>query len=66
MHERLHCHDEAAGHQVPIAAALWITQIVPTMLKLNAKFDADLLFYSVILNVMTTQVHSTVSTAPTD
>ena len=28
MHERTCCHDEAANHQVPIAAAFWIIQIV--------------------------------------
>ena len=38
------------------------------MFKLNAKFDADSLFYSIILNVMATQ-HTcsfNISTAPTD
>ena len=29
MHERAHCHDEAANHQLPIAAAFWIIWIVP-------------------------------------
>ena len=28
MHERVYCHDEAAGHQLPIGAAFWIIQIV--------------------------------------
>ena len=28
MHERVHCGDEAANHQLPIAAAFWIIQIV--------------------------------------
>ena len=30
MHEQAHCHDEAANHQLPIAAAFWIIQIVST------------------------------------
>ena len=25
MHEQVHCHDEAANHQLPTAAAFWIT-----------------------------------------
>ena len=29
MHERVHCCDEAANHQLPIAVAFWIIQIVP-------------------------------------
>ena len=28
MHEWAHCHDEAAKHQLPTAAAFWIIQIV--------------------------------------
>ena len=38
------------------------------MFKLNAKFDADSLLYSVILNVTAdiTHVHSMAFTAPTD
>ena len=28
MHEQVHCCDEAANHQLPIAAAFWIIQIV--------------------------------------
>ena len=28
MHERAHCHDEAASHQLPTAAAFWIIWIV--------------------------------------
>ena len=27
-HEQVHCRDEAASHQLPIAAAFWIIQIV--------------------------------------
>ena len=29
MHERACCHDEAANHQLPIAEAFWIIQIIP-------------------------------------
>ena len=47
MHEWAHGCDKAANHHLPIAAAFWIIWIVPRgMLKLNAKFDADLLLYS--------------------
>ena len=28
MHEQVHCCDEAANHQLPIAVAFWITRIV--------------------------------------
>ena len=28
MHEQAHCHDEAASHQLPTAAAFWIIWIV--------------------------------------
>ena len=28
MHEWVHCRDKAASHQLPIAAAFWIAQIV--------------------------------------
>ena len=28
MHEQAHCCDEAANHQLPIATAFWIVQIV--------------------------------------
>ena len=47
-HERVRCHDEAASHQLPIAVAFWIVQIVfpGGMFKLNRKFDADWLLYS--------------------
>ena len=48
MHERAHYHDEAANHQLPVAAAFWITQFARGTFKLNAKFDADLLLYLLI------------------
>ena len=57
MHEQIHCHGEAANHQLPIVMAFWVIQIVSVeggVFKLNEKFDADLLLYSVILNVMAT------------
>ena len=41
MHEQAHCHDEAASHQLPIAAAFCIISFHGDMFKLNAKFDAD-------------------------
>ena len=40
MHEWAHCRDEAANHQLPIAVIF-----CGGMLKLNAKFDTDLLPY---------------------
>ena len=43
MHKRAHCRDEAANHQLPIAAA---SSFPGGKFKLNTKFDADLLFYS--------------------
>ena len=30
MHERDHCHDEAANHQLPASVAFWIFQILST------------------------------------
>ena len=55
MYEQVHCGDEAASHQLPIAAAFCIISFHGDMFKLNAKFDADLLPYLLILNVMATQ-----------
>ena len=58
-YEQAHSRDEAASHQLPIAPAFWITWIVYTvecliqclcssnaLFKLNEKFDADPLLYS--------------------
>ena len=47
MYEKACCSDEAASHQLPMAAAFWITQVVSNggMFKLNTKFDTDLLLY---------------------
>ena len=52
MHEWVCCRDEATNHQLPTAAAFWICR---GMFKLNAKFDADVLPYSLILNATATQ-----------
>ena len=47
IHEQVCCHDEAASHQLPIATAFWIIWIIHRgMFKLNAKFDANSLLYS--------------------
>ena len=54
MHEQVHCHGEAANHQLPIALP-YLNSFCGGMFKLNAKFDADSLLYSVILSVMATQ-----------
>ena len=57
MWEQVHCCDEAANHQLPIAAAFWITGIVfvEEYSSLMQKSDADLLLYSVTLNATATQ-----------
>ena len=47
MHEQACCHDEAANHQLPTAVAFWsIWSFHRGMFKLNTKFDADSLLYS--------------------
>ena len=43
MRKWVHCHNEAANHQLPIAVAFWI--IHGEMFNLNAKCDADSLLY---------------------
>ena len=53
MYEQARCHGEAVNHQLPIAVAFWIIQIVSAeellrKFKLNTKFDADLLPYLLI------------------
>ena len=56
--ELVHCHDEAANHQLPIAAAFWIIQnsFCREMSKLNPKFDSvHCSTLSVTLNAMATQ-----------
>ena len=58
MHGQVHCHDEAANHQLPIAAASWIIQIV-SMEKCSSLtqnlIQIHCSTHSVILNVMATQ-----------
>ena len=58
MHEQAHCHDEAASHQLPIAAAFWIIRIVSTeacssLMKNFMQIHCSTC--SVILNVTATQ-----------
>ena len=66
-HERSHCHDEAANHQLPIASAFWIIWIVSTEECLSLMQNLMQIHCSrslVILNVMATHAHSVVSTTP--
>ena len=58
MNEWVHCHDEAANHQLPIAAAFWIIWIVS--MEESSNLTQNLMqircsTHSVILNVMSTQ-----------
>ena len=57
-HEQVHCCDEAANHQLPIAVAFWITKRVSvaecSSLTQNL-MQIHCSTHSVILNVMTTQ-----------
>ena len=47
MLEQAHCPNEAADHQLPIAAAFWIIRIVSAAeCSSLTKCDADSLFYS--------------------
>ena len=58
MHERAHCPDEAANHQLPIAAAFWIIWIVSAEECLSVTQNLMQICCStrsVILNVMATQ-----------
>ena len=58
MHEQAHCCDEAANHQLPMAATSWIIQIVSMEECLCLKENLMQIFcstHSVILNVMATQ-----------
>ena len=58
MHEWMHCRDKAANHQLPIAAAFWIKQIVSmeecSVLVQNL-MQIHCSIPSVILNVTATQ-----------
>ena len=58
MHEWAHCCDEAASHQLPIAAAFWTIQIVS--MEEDSSLTQNLMqiclsTHSIILNVMATQ-----------
>ena len=58
MHEEVRCHDEAANHPLPIAAAFWIIWIVST--KECSSLTKNMMQVrcctcSVILNVTTTK-----------
>ena len=71
MHEQEHCCDEAANHQLPRAAAFWITWIVSLEECSSLTQNSIRSFWStrsVILNgtTATYYTHSTVSAAPTD
>ena len=47
IHEQACCHDEAANHQLPIAAALLnhLNSSCRRMFKRHTEFDADLVLY---------------------
>ena len=58
MQERVHCRDEAANHQLPIASAFWIIPIVSMEEHSNSMqnlMQIGCCTLSVILNAMTTQ-----------
>ena len=72
MNEWVHfIHDEAANHQLPIAAGLLnhLNRFHREMFKLDAKSDADSFLYSLsfwMWQPHSTHAHSMASTAPTD
>ena len=58
IHERAHCCNEAANHQLPIAMALWIIQIVPVeecSSLMQNMIQIHCSTHSVILNAVATQ-----------
>ena len=58
MHEQAHCHDEAANHQLPIAADFWIIWIISTeecSSLIQNLMQICCSTRSVIFNVMATQ-----------
>ena len=58
MHEWVFCHDEAANHQLPTAAAFWIISVVSTeqcSSLMQNRMQILCFSRSVILNVMATQ-----------
>ena len=54
MHEWVHCRDEAANHQLPIAAAFGIIRIV-SMEECSSLTQNSMQIQSAILNVTATQ-----------
>ena len=66
MHEWACCHNEAANHQLPIAAAFWIIQIVSLEECSSLMQNLTQIRYStcsVILNAMATQYTCSLSGA---
>ena len=60
VHEQVHCYDEAANHQLPIAAAFWMISIVfaeecPNLMQNLMQIHCST--HSVILNAMATPGH---------
>ena len=53
MHEQVHCYDDTANHQLPIAAAFWIIWICSSLTQNWMQIHCSM--GSVILNVMDTQ-----------
>ena len=70
MREQAHCGDEAANHQLPIAAAFWIIQVqwrnVQAWCKIWCRVVALLAQSFWMWWPHSTHAHSTASTAPTD
>ena len=72
MQEWACCHDEAANHQLLVAADFWIIRSFQgRMLKVNAKSDAHLMLSSCAQSFWmrwphSAHAHSTASIAPTD
>ena len=58
VHERVHCHEEAADHQLPIAADFWIIWIVSVEECSSSRLNLIQIhcsIHAVILNVTATQ-----------
>ena len=71
IYEHVHCHDEAANHQLPTAVAFWIIWIVSTeecssLRQLWCRFIALITQSFWMHGLHSTHAHSTVSAAPTD
>ena len=70
MHERVHCHDEAANHQLPIAVAFWIiwtvsveecSSLTQNLMQIRCSTWPFWVWWP-----HSTHAHSLVSPAPTD